>query len=77
MNLLKHMEAVFLVTVAAAVSGSWLIDTLPEANARAVSARAQQAIPVVVVSAKRMSAEEKQRSLQAERSASTNAASRI
>lgn len=46
MNLLKHMEAVFLVTVAAAVSGSWLIDTLPEANARAVRAHAQQAIPV-------------------------------
>ena len=77
MNLLKHMEAVFVITVAVAVSGSWLASTLPEANARAVSASAQQTIPVVVVSAKRMSPAEKQRSLQAERGVYVNIASRI
>lgn len=77
MNLLKHMEAVFVITVAVAVSGSWLVDTLPEANARAVSVSAQQTIPVVVVSAKRMSPEEKQRSLQAERGVRVDIASRM
>ena len=71
MNILKHMEAVFVATVALAVSGSYMIDALPEAHARTVgataAATAQQSIPVVVVSAKRLSPEEKQRSLDAER----------
>jgi hypothetical protein len=66
MNILKHMEAVFVATVALTVSGSYLIDTLPEAHAKPMLS-ASAAIPVVVVSAKRMSAQEKQLSLQAER----------
>ena len=66
MNILKHMEAVFVATVALTVSGSYLIDTLPEAHAKPMLS-ASAAIPVVVVSAKRMSAQEKQQSLQAER----------
>ena len=71
MNILKHMEAVFVATVALTVSGSYMIDALPEAHARSAIATAstQQSIPVVVVSAKRMSPEEKQRSLNAERDA--------
>ena len=67
MNLLKHMEAVFMATVTLAVSGSYLAATIPAAHARTATATAQQAVPVVVVSAKRMSAQEKQRSLQDER----------
>ena len=71
MNILKHMEVVFVATVALTVSGSHLIDTLPEAHARTATATAmtQQSVPVVVVSAKRLSPEEKQRSLDAERNA--------
>jgi hypothetical protein len=64
MNILKHMEAVFVATVALAVSSSYLVDTLPQAHAKPVVSAS--AIPVVVVSAKRMSAQEKQQSLQAE-----------
>ena len=75
MNILKHMEAVFVATVALAVSGSYLIDTLPEAHAKpVVAAAAVSAIPVVVVSAKRMTPQEQQQALQAE---SANLASRI
>ena len=75
MNILKHMEAVFVATVALAVSGSYLVDALPQAHAKqAVQATVATEVPVVVVSAKRMSAAEKQQSLQAEAS---NLASRI
>ena len=71
MNLIKHMEAVFVTTVALAVSGSWLADALPAAHAKSpVSAVASAPAAVVVVSAKRMTAEEKQRALQDERVAS-------
>jgi hypothetical protein len=67
MNILKHMEAVFVATVVFAVSGSYLVDAVPQAHAKpAIQASAAVAVPVVVVSAKRMSAAEKQQSLQAE-----------
>ena len=65
MNILKHMEAVFVATVVLAVSGSYLVDTLPEAHAKTVVAAATP-VPVVVVSAKRMSPKEKLQALQAE-----------
>lgn len=68
MNLLKHMEAVFVATVALAVSGSYMVDAIPEAHAKAPVVAATS-VPVVVVKAKRMSAEEKLRDLQAERGA--------
>lgn len=75
MNILKHMEAVFVATVALAVSGSYLLDAVPQAHAKpAVQATVATEVPVVVVSAKRMSAAEKRQSLQAETS---NPASRI
>ena len=75
MNILKHMEAVFIATAVFAVSSSYLADALPQAYAKPVAAAAAvTAMPVVVVSAKRMSPQEKQQALQAEAS---NPASRI
>ena len=70
MNLIKHMEAVFVATVVLTLSGSVLIDNLPEAQAR--SAAVAVNVPTVVVKAKRMTAAEKQQSLQAERGASVS-----
>jgi hypothetical protein len=67
MNILKHMEAVFVAAAVFAVSGSYMADTLPQAHAKAVTASTAAAVPVVVVTAKRMSAQEKQQALQAER----------
>lgn len=71
MNILKHMEAVFLVTLGIAGVASVAVETLPEAYAKApvssvAGAAAPANMPVVVVSAKRMSAEEKLQSLREE-----------
>ncbi len=76
MNILKHMEAVFVATVALAVTGSYMVDTLPQAHAKPAITVAMNtaAVPVVVVKAKRMSADEKQRAAEVER---TDRASRI
>jgi hypothetical protein len=80
MNILKNMEAVFLVSLAIAGPASVVIDSLPEANAaRAPIAAAapKQAMPVVVVSARRMTQEEKLQSLAEEaRTASITVAAR-
>ncbi|NML60896.1 hypothetical protein HHL21_07315 [Massilia sp. RP-1-19] len=80
MNILKNMEAVFLVSLAIAGPASVAFDALPEANATRMpvaAAATQQAIPVVVVSARRMTAEEKRLSLEEEaRDASFKVASR-
>ena len=64
MNVMKHMEAVFVVAMSLAVSGSYLMDAIPEAQARNYSADAAMVASgdkaaVVTVSAKRLSAEEK------------------
>ncbi len=72
MNLLKHMEAVFIATVVLAVSSTYVADTLPTAHAKPAVSSA--AVPTVVVSAKRMSAQEK---LQATRADAAKPASRI
>lgn len=82
MNLLKHMEAVFIATVVLAVSSTYVADTLPTAHATPSAAITTAAaapitsagVPVVVVSAKRMSPQEK---LQAARAAAATPASRI
>lgn len=69
MNILKNMEAVFLVSLAIAGPASVVIDALPEANSARTPVAAvatQQAIPVVVVSARRMTDEEKRQSLEEE-----------
>lgn len=64
MNLIKHMEAVFIASVAFAVGGSYAIDKLPQAHAKAaVTASANTLAPVVVIKGKRMSAEEKRQAL--------------
>lgn len=80
MNILKNMEAVFLVSLAIAGPASVVIDALPKANATRVPATAiatQQAIPVVVVSARRMTDEEKRQSLEEEaRAAAVKVATR-
>lgn len=64
MNIMKNMEAVFVVAMALAVPGSYLLDGIPQAQARTYSADAAQVasgdkVAVVTVSAKRLSAEEK------------------
>jgi hypothetical protein len=74
MNITKHMEAVFVAALAFAGSASYLVESLPEAQARveaplASSIATPTKLAVVTVTAKRMTAEEKQASLQAERAA--------
>jgi hypothetical protein len=82
MSLSKHMEAVFVVTLGLACSASYVLDTLPEARAVAPTAIGASAatpadMPVVVVSARRMTAAEKLQSLEEERKlASIRAGSR-
>lgn len=67
MNILKNMEAIFLVSLAIAGPASVVLEALPEANARrapqVTATAAQQAMPVVVVSARRMTDAEKRQSL--------------
>ena len=65
MNLMKHMEAVFVAVVALSVSGSYLLDAIPSAHARTYTADAAQVasgdkMAVVTVTAKRLGGEEKQ-----------------
>jgi hypothetical protein len=70
MNILKNMEAIFVVTLALVGSADYLADALPQANAQPVNAIATSGkVAVVTVSAKRMTAEEKAQSLVDERSA--------
>lgn len=67
MNTLKHMEAVFLVTLAVAGTAAFSVDTIPDANAAArptaAAALPWKDVPVVVVSARRMTDAEKAASL--------------
>lgn len=65
MNVMKHMEAVFVIAMSLAVSGSYLMEAIPEAQARNYSADTAMVasgdkMAVVTVSAKRLSGEEKQ-----------------
>ena len=74
MNLVKHMEAVFVVALAAAGSASYFTDALPQAHAsRAViqdsSIATETRMAVVVVKGKRLSPAEKQSLVLAERRA--------
>ncbi len=59
MNILKHMEAVFLATLALALSTSYLFDSAPAAKAPAGMVASGAPMQVVVVSAKKLSAQEK------------------
>ena len=71
MSLIKNMEAVFVVTLGLACSASYMLDTLPDAQAQSAAVNASVATPgrmaVVTVGAKRMSAAQKLQSLQEER----------
>ena len=75
MNILKHMEAVFVATIAVAVlavSATYATGSMPEAQSSTAIATAGNAtMPVVVVSAKRLSADEKLQSLREERKLAT------
>ncbi len=72
MKLLKHMEAVFVITLGLAVSGSHLFDLMPKAHARAVASEDAHSAPAtVIVSAKRMGPREKAMPLQGEPKAFT------
>jgi hypothetical protein len=79
MNALKHMEAIFVVTLSVAGIGSYLAATTPDAYAAAAPARmatvAEPDMPVVTVVAKRLTAAEKAESLRNE-AATTRFASR-
>jgi hypothetical protein len=71
-NVLKHMEAVFVVTVAIFGAGALVTESLPEANARPYSApaagiAAEAPMTVVYVTAKRLTPEQKRLSLEQER----------
>lgn len=75
MNIAKHMEAVFVVALAAAGSASYVVDAIPEAQARPAviqdsSIATETKMAVVVVKGKRMSDAEKQQTLLADRRAS-------
>jgi hypothetical protein len=73
MNILKNMEAAFLFSLSVAGVASVAIDAIPPAQASVpaqVQIAVQPNIPVVHVSAKRMSDAEKRASLQAERAGS-------
>jgi hypothetical protein len=73
MNVLKHMEAAFLFSLSVAGVAGVAVDAIPPAEASVpVQARVevQPSMPVVHVSAKRMTEAEKRQSLQAERAGS-------
>jgi hypothetical protein len=72
MNVLKHMEAAFLFSLSVAGAASVAIDAIPPAQASVPSqatVSVQSSMPVVHVTAKRMTADEKRQALQAERAA--------
>ncbi|MGJ7916337.1 hypothetical protein ACI48D_12795 [Massilia sp. LXY-6] len=73
MNVLKHMEAAFLLSLSVAGVASVAIDAIPPAEAGVpvrAAAAIQPGMPVVHVSAKRMTDTEKRQSLEAERAGS-------
>ena len=73
MNALKHMEAAFLFSLSVAGVASVAVDAIPPAQAKATvqaQAEIQPTMPIVHISAKRMTEAEKRQSLQAERAGS-------
>lgn len=79
MNIIKNMEAAFLVSLSVAAAASFAIDAIPPAQAHNAAQISALSVPathsvatpssmaVVKVSAKRMSQAEKQQSLAMER----------
>jgi parvulin-like peptidyl-prolyl isomerase len=64
MNVIKHMEAAFIVALGLAAAGSVAVDTVKPAQANAAVVAG---IPVVHVTAKRLTAAEKEQLLALER----------
>jgi hypothetical protein len=83
MNVLKNFEALFVVTLGLACAANYALDNAavetPAPITASATAPAAQDMHVVVVSAKRLSAEQKQQSLRDERTAmaASTAASKI
>lgn len=72
MNIAKHMEAVFVAALVFAGSASVIATAIPEAQAKTAApavATIAAGMPVVTVTAKRMTPEQKRASLIAERAA--------
>ena len=67
MNVIKHMEAAFLVALSLAAAASVAVDTVQPAQASAPAFAATAGVPVVHVTAKRLTAAEKQQLLALER----------
>ena len=67
MNVIKHMEAAFLVALGLAAVGSVAIDRIQPAPAATRTYATTAGIPVVHVTAKRLTAVEKQQMLALER----------
>ncbi|NYE60543.1 hypothetical protein FHW58_001695 [Duganella sp. 1224] len=72
MNVLKNFEAIFVVTVALACAAVYSVETAPVATAASASG-----MQVVVVSAKRMTQEQKLQSLLEERATTMAADSTV
>ncbi|MES2899241.1 MAG: hypothetical protein V4723_05895 [Pseudomonadota bacterium] len=66
MNILANLEAVFTATVALAASSMFITDPAPLASTQPVVRSDSPTIAVIVVSARRMNAEEKLKSVQVE-----------
>lgn len=74
MNILKNFEALFVMTLGLACAANYVLDSAKDTQAAApvavtATAPAAQPMSVVVVSAKRLSAAQKQQSLAEERKA--------
>ena len=67
MNVIKHMEAAFVVALGLAAAASVAVDTMKPAQASAPVYATTAGIPVVHVTAKRLTAVEKQQMLALER----------
>ena len=76
MNVLKNFEALFVVTLGLACAANYALDSAPQQQQQAKVATVAMAAPanmqVVVVSAKRLSAEQKLQSLVDEQKAALN-----
>lgn len=67
MNVIKHMEAAFLIALSLAAVSSVAIDNMQSAQASAPALAATTGVPVVHVTAKRLTPAEKQQMLALER----------
>jgi hypothetical protein len=67
MNVIKHMEAAFVVALSLAAAGSVAVDSMKPAQAGVPAVALTAGVPVVHVTAKRLTAVEKQQLLALDR----------